>query len=159
MILTTSRKPGRKTRRFAKVLSRFFNWTYVQRGKTPVSDFGSRYAIVQEVKGNPAYLKIYDGEEVFSMRFSVGEINKVKMGRETPVFYGKIPFSRCLRYFNALSADEKVSRKVANALLSPKCVFVRRKDDRLILDMQYDRKRVARVISDERWILCSGKIR
>ncbi len=159
MILTTSRKPGRKTRRFAKVISRYFNWTYIQRGKTPSQEFGSRYAIVQEIKGNPAVLKIYDGEEVFSMRFSVGEINKIKMGREIPVFFGKVPFARCLRYFNALSADERVSRKVAKSLLSPKSVFVRKKDDRLVFELTYDRKIVTRVISHERWIFCSGKVR
>ena len=159
MILTTSRKPGRKTRRFAKVMSRFFNWTYVQRGKTPVSELGNRYAIVQEIKGNPAILKIYDGVEVFSMRFSVGEINKIKMGREVPVFYGKVPFSRCLRYFNALSADEKVSRKVVNALLSPKSVFIKKKDNKIVLELVYDKRTVTRMISDERWIFCSGKVR
>ncbi len=157
MILTTSRKPGRKTRRLAKVLARFFNWYYVQRGKSPISEFGSSFAIIQEIKGNPAILKIYDKKEVFSMIFNAGEINKVKMGRETPVFFGKLPFDvSCLRYFNSLSASEKFSKKVAASISSPKCVFVRRKE-RLIFELRYDDKLVARLITNERRIQCKTK--
>ncbi len=146
MILTTSRKPSRKTRRLAKVLSRFFNWNYVQRGKTPIEEFGRKFAIIQEIKGNPAFLKIYDGREVLSISFSTGEINKVKMGKEVPVFFGKLPFDATyLRYFNALSADEKCSRKLALSISSPKRVLVRRKN-RYVFDLEYDSREVTRLI-------------
>ncbi len=155
MILTTSRKPSRKTRRLAKVISRFFNWHYMQRGKKPIDDFGSKYAIIQEVKGNPSILKLFDGEEVLSISFTSGEVNKVKMDREVPVFYGKLPFNpKYLRYFNALSVDEKFSKKVAESINSPKKVFVKRKDKKIFLEFLYDREVVVRLITCERWIRC-----
>jgi U3 small nucleolar ribonucleoprotein protein IMP4 len=156
MILTTSRKPGKRTRRLAKILARFFNWYYVQRGKTSIKEFDANFAIIQEVKGNPGILKIYNsGEVAFSLKFTLGETNKVKVGRETPVFFGKLPFNvYCLSYFNALSANEKFSRKVAISISSPKSVFVRRRDEKLIFELKYNNKLVARLISRERWIQC-----
>ncbi|RLI73101.1 rRNA maturation protein, partial [Archaeoglobales archaeon] len=56
MILTTSRKPSKKTRRLAKVLARFMNWSYLNRGKISFEDLLSmgKLAIIEEVKGNPA---------------------------------------------------------------------------------------------------------
>ncbi len=160
MILTTSRKPGRKTRRLAKVLSRFFNWRYVQRGKKSIDDFGGKFIIIQEVKGNPSILKIYDGLEVLSIFFNVGEINKVKMGSEVPIFHGRLPFNiALLKYFNSLSSDEKFSRKVAQSLDSPKNVFVKRENKKIIFELKYNKIDVVRLITRERWIQSNVKIR
>jgi len=53
MILTASRKPGRKTRTLAKVMARFMNWRYVTRGKMSLEEvfsLGDKLAIIEEVE-------------------------------------------------------------------------------------------------------------
>jgi U3 small nucleolar ribonucleoprotein protein IMP4 len=117
MLLTTSRKPGRKTRTLAKVLARYFNWRYVNRGKMSLEDIFSisdDVAIISEIKGNPSLLKIYTGgKEKLRLRFNLGKINKIKMDDSTPVFVGDPPFDPLI--FGALPkgrAGMKLTRKV-----------------------------------------------
>ncbi|MBP2172277.1 rRNA maturation protein [Methanococcus voltae] len=81
MIITTSRKPSQRTRSLANDLSRVFNIKTVNRGKTSASELLEKYKnliVIEELKGNPNKLKIYDVEnnKVFSV------IMAVKLQRE-----------------------------------------------------------------------------
>ncbi len=58
MIVTTSRKPSRKTRVFCRSLSAFFNFDYITRGKTPLTTFGDAI-LIGDQKGNPGSIRIY----------------------------------------------------------------------------------------------------
>lgn len=116
-ILTTSRKPGRKTRRFAKVLASFFNWRYLNRGKLSLEDINSlseTFWIISEVKGNPAILTLYErGEKRFEMNFTLSNVKKVNMDESAVVFQGKLPFDPVI--FGAIpqtKAGLKLARKV-----------------------------------------------
>lgn len=115
-LLTTSRKPGRKTRRFAKVIARFFNWRYVNRGKLSLEDFATLseiFWIISEVKGNPAILTLYErGEKKLELSFTVSNVNRIKMDDSAAVFKGKTPVDPLL--FGALpqtKAGLKLARK------------------------------------------------
>ncbi|AAB90132.1 rRNA maturation protein [Archaeoglobus fulgidus] len=116
-VLTTSRKPGRKTRRFAKVLARFFNWKYVNRGKLSLEDLAGiaeRFWIISEVKGNPAILNLYErGEKTLEVSFTLSNVNKIKMDDSPAVFKGKAPIDPLV--FGAIpqtKAGLKLTRKV-----------------------------------------------
>ncbi len=144
MILTTSRDPSRRTRRFAKVLARFMNWRYVQRGKMSLEDLFSNLtenlAMITEIKANPAFLKIYDrnGREIISLRINVGEIRKEKMNDDFVVFIGEPPFDPLiLGAMPKVKAAEKFVRKVE----TKKIVKVHGN----VLDFLYDGKRVLRM--------------
>ncbi|MCS7121883.1 MAG: rRNA maturation protein [Archaeoglobaceae archaeon] len=117
MILTTSRKPSRKTRSFAKVLARFTNWLYVNRGKMSLEDIrrlSEDFVIVSEMRANPSALYFYrKGKPFLTIRISVSSVKKVKISNEPAIFIGKAPFEPTL--INALpqtSAALKLLRKV-----------------------------------------------
>ncbi len=130
MLLTTSRKPSRKTRSLAKALSRFLNWRYVNRGKMnleKVFSLDKDVAIIEEIKGNPAILKMYkNSKEYFRMRFNVSNIRKVKMDDSTPVFIGNPPFDPLI--FGAIPHN-KPGLKLMRKVDFPKEIYVR--DDKL----------------------------
>ena len=116
-LLTTSRKPGRKTRRFAKVLARFFNWRYINRGKLSLEDLSNlseAFWIISEVKGNPAILTLYEKcEKRLEISFTLSNVNKLKMDDSAVVFQGKLPFDPVI--FGAIpqtKAGIKLARKV-----------------------------------------------
>ncbi|OYT34512.1 ribosomal biosynthesis protein [Archaeoglobales archaeon ex4484_92] len=95
MILTTSRKPSRKTRTLAKVLAKFFNWDYVSRGKKNLNEFMEldEFCLLSEIKGNPALLHFYKkGEKILEIGFKTSNIKKVKLDGTPPVFIGEAPF-------------------------------------------------------------------
>ncbi len=76
---------------------------------------GEKLAILTEVKGNPAILKILDssGKELLWMRFSVSNIIKARMDNSPVVFLGKAPFDPLL--FEAIPQSEagvRFSRKM-----------------------------------------------
>ncbi|MCS7143524.1 MAG: rRNA maturation protein [Archaeoglobaceae archaeon] len=110
MILTTSRKPSRKTRSFAKALSRFLNWKYVQRGKISLEDFkNEKYCVISEIKGNPAFLSFYDGsKKTFEVFLSVSNVKKTEIERGEVVYFGEK-----YNFFNVLPARllEKFNEK------------------------------------------------
>lgn len=117
MILTTSRKPSRRTRSFAKALARFANWKYVNRGKMGLKDLVEifkDFVVVSEIKANPSFLWFYrDGRVVLRIRFTVSNIRKVDMDESPAVFIGKAPFDPTL--MNAIPqipASQKLVRKV-----------------------------------------------
>jgi len=143
VILTTSRKPSRKTRSLAKALSRFMNWRYVQRGKMSLEDVfsmlneGEKLAILSEVKGNPAILRILDsnGKEILWMRFNVSNIVKVKMDDSPVVFLGRSPFDPLL--LGAIPQNEaglKFSRKME----FKKRVVVRRDEEWITFEFWFE---------------------
>ncbi|AEF96501.1 ribosomal biogenesis protein [Methanotorris igneus] len=76
MIITTSRKPSQRTRSFANDLARALNVEYLTRGKTPLREIFEYYdkvIIIEEFKGNPGKLKIYDvlRNRILSMFISI----------------------------------------------------------------------------------------
>lgn len=144
MILTTSRKPSKKTRRLAKVLARFMNWSYLNRGKMNLEDLLSmgKLAIIEEIKGNPAILKVYNNGEVLKIRFNVSNINKVKMDKSPVVFIGKLPFDPLLlEAIPQTKAGIKFSRKMD----VKKRIFVKWKDDNLFLVFTYENTELFRM--------------
>jgi|Deesub1362A_J573_1020465.scaffolds.fasta_scaffold00706_23 U3 small nucleolar ribonucleoprotein protein IMP4 len=116
-VLTTSRKPGRRTRSFAKVIARYLNWKYINRGKKNLEEVLSlsrEVCIIEEIKGNPAVMNFYrNGKLTTRIYFSAGNVKKVKMDDTPPVFIGKPCFDPLL--FGAIPqsrAGEKLIRKV-----------------------------------------------
>ncbi len=143
MILTTSRKPSRRTRSLAKALARFMNWRYVQRGKMSLDDLFSmlnpneNLAIIHEVKGNPAILRIIDrrGRELLYIRFNVSNVVKVKMDDSPVVFVGKAPFDPLL--LGAIPQNE-AGLRFARKIEAKKVVYVRREGDWITLEFRYE---------------------
>ena len=140
VLLTTSRKPSRRTRSLAKALARFMNWTYINRGKLSVEELfemcQDKLAILKEVKGNPAFLEIYDknGNLLLKIRFSVSNVEKVKMDNSPVVFLGKSPFDPLI--FGALPQD-KAGLKLARKVDFPKKVYVHRRGEWIELEFYY----------------------
>jgi U3 small nucleolar ribonucleoprotein protein IMP4 len=108
MFITTSRKPSRKTRTFAKVLADFLNLEYVPRGKTGISEFLSeRMIVIGEKDGNPFSMKIISPEgDSVNLYFNVSNILKVKTGKAPVIFKGEPPFDPSL--FGAVGEGVKV---------------------------------------------------
>ncbi len=103
MLVTTSRNPSRKTRRFARTLSHIFGWTYVTRGKSPIEELlwlaekrSTRMGIVSEIKGNPAFIHFFnhDGRFISGLKISPGIIRKTEKNLD-----GYVLFSDEIRYF------------------------------------------------------------
>ena len=143
MILTTSRKPSRRTRSLAKALSRFMNWRYITRGKLSLKELYSMLgkneylAIIEEVKGNPAILKIVHPEKglIHFIRFNVSNIVKVKMDDSPVVFIGKVPFDPVI--LGALPQTE-AGLKLARKIDPKKKVFVKEDEEWITLDFRYE---------------------
>jgi len=91
MIVTTSRKPSRRTRSFAKAFSRFLNWKYVQRGKMSLKDLRTdQLCMISEIKGNPAVMNFFlDGIKRYELFFTVSNVKKVEMGDEPVLYIGE----------------------------------------------------------------------
>ncbi len=127
MILTTSRKPSRRTRSFAKAIARYLNWKYVNRGKKSLEEvFGldRDVCVISEIKGNPAILHFYrEGREYFRIGFTVSNVKKVEMDNSTPVFIGRAPFDPLL--FGALP-QSRAAMKLARKVDFPKKIVVKK---------------------------------
>jgi U3 small nucleolar ribonucleoprotein protein IMP4 len=142
VLLTTSRKPSRRTRSLAKALARFMNWRYINRGKLSLEELyemceNENLALIKEVKGNPAILEIVDpksGKTLLRIRFSVSNVVKVKMDDSPVVFVGKAPFDPLL--LEALPQN-KPGLKLARKIDSNKKVYVKRKEGWIILEFYY----------------------
>ncbi|AIY90088.1 rRNA maturation protein [Geoglobus acetivorans] len=130
--LTTSRDPSQRTRSFAKVISRYMNWYYLQRGKLSMEDLfekSDRIVLIREIKGNPAFLDLYTGnKKSMTMRINVGTIKKEKMDDSPVYFAGRLPFDPViLGAMPKIDAGEKLARK-----LNLKKIVYARKDGKLI---------------------------
>jgi len=143
VLLTTSRKPSRRTRSLAKVLARFMNWRYINRGKLSLNELfklssDEGLAIIEEVKGNPAILKIINPKDesiLLKIRFNVSNVIKVKMDDSPVVFIGKVPFDPVL--LEAIP-QSKAGLKLARKVDFKKKVFVRRSDEFYIFEFYYE---------------------
>ncbi|MEM2176912.1 MAG: rRNA maturation protein [Archaeoglobaceae archaeon] len=104
MIITTSRKPSRKTRRFVKAISKFLGWKYVQRGKMSLKNLSlDRICIVTEIKGNPGVMNFYEnGEKVLEIFFSVSNIKKNFNGE---IMKDVLYIGNKYNFFNTISKD------------------------------------------------------
>ena len=81
MLITTSRKPSKRTRSFCRSLNRVLTSEYVNRGKMSMRDVllkaselgSSRVALIHEFQGNPSKLSFYDdgGNELISLDITV----------------------------------------------------------------------------------------
>jgi len=156
MIITTSRKPSRKTRRLARVLANFMNWEYITRGKLSFEELyltlkkGENLAVIEEIKGNPAILKIISPEKgiIMLIKFSIGEIRKIKMDKSPVVFVGKPPFDPLIFESFPLS---KTASKLINKVEFKKKIYVKRKNEILVFEFKYDKELITRLkIHDSR---------
>lgn len=85
MLISTSRKPSQKTRKFCKNLSHAFDYDYVNRGKSSIRDLLVKskelgrigVLLVYEIKGNPSKLTFLseNGEEELAILISAETAN------------------------------------------------------------------------------------
>ncbi|AGK61885.1 hypothetical protein Asulf_01919 [Archaeoglobus sulfaticallidus PM70-1] len=151
MILTTSRKPGRKTRTLAKFLAKFMNWKYISRGKKSlekVYSLSPDVAILEEIKGNPSILRIIkNGREVFSMRFNPGKIEKVKMDNSPVFFSGDVWFDPLI--FDAVPvsfAGKKMKKKFKAMGALKKEILVKKDRNKYHMLFNYSGRLVGKLI-------------
>jgi hypothetical protein len=88
MLVTTSRDPSSKARRFGKALASFLSLPYVNRGKQRISEEGT-WLVVVERNGNPhGLVKCSPGnEELLTFTLS-GETSKGRLKSLVPVVTG-----------------------------------------------------------------------
>ncbi|MBQ2652684.1 MAG: ribonucleotide-diphosphate reductase subunit beta [Methanobrevibacter sp.] len=89
MLISTSRKPSQKTRKFCKTLARTTGSTSVNRGKMNMRELLLKalevdevnLAIVNEIKGNPSKITFYSnkGEVLLVLLISVSMTNNEKL--------------------------------------------------------------------------------
>ena len=89
MLISTSRKPSQKTRKFCKTLARTTDSTSVNRGKMNMRELLLKaleveevnLAIVNEIKGNPSKITFYSnkGEVLLVLLISVSMANNEKL--------------------------------------------------------------------------------
>ena len=80
MLISTSRKPSQKTRKFCKVLSRTTDSTSVNRGKLNMRELllmalevdEYNVAVVNEIKGNPSRISFYSNKGELLLTLLVG---------------------------------------------------------------------------------------
>jgi U3 small nucleolar ribonucleoprotein protein IMP4 len=116
------------------------NWIYINRGKRSMEELfemcDDKLALIKEVKGNPAILEVLDKNSklLLRIRFSVSNIEKVKMDESPVVFVGKAPFDPLI--LGAIPQD-KAGLKLARKIDTPKKVYVRRKDGWIELEFYF----------------------
>jgi len=86
MLISTSRKPSQKTRKFCKNFSHAFDFDYVNRGKSSLRDLlikakqsgHDSLVLVYQIKGNPSKLTFYDlnSKELLALLVSVNTTNE-----------------------------------------------------------------------------------
>lgn len=98
---------------------------------------GERVAIISEVKGNPAILRILDssGKEVLWMRFNVSNVVKVKMDDSPVVFLGKAPFDPLI--LGAIPQNE-AGKRFARKMEWKKRVIVRRDEEWITFEFWFE---------------------
>ena len=124
--LTTSRDPSQRTRRFARAISSFMEWRYIQRGKKSLDEILSEYRkiiILREIKGNPSFMDIFEnGRKILTIRINVGIIRRERVESSPVYFAGKAPFDPLI--LGALPKS-KAGEKFARKSLPKKIVYVR----------------------------------
>ena len=89
MLISTSRKPSQKTRKFCKTLARTTDSTSINRGKMNMRELLLKaleldeinLAIVNEIKGNPSKITFYsnEGEVLLVLLISISMDNNEKL--------------------------------------------------------------------------------
>ena len=99
MIVTTSRDPSSKARRFARALASFLSLPYVNRGKQATGE-DETWLVVIEDHGNPAGLvkRSSEKEEQLSFRLS-GETEARRLKRSVPQVAGKGAVAQSIAQF------------------------------------------------------------
>jgi len=124
--LTTSRDPSQRTRRFARAISSFMDWKYIQRGKRSMDEILKEYSriiILREIKGNPSFMDVFeDGRKILTLRINVGIIRRERMEKSPVYFAGKAPFDPLI--LGALPKS-KAGEKFARKSQPKKIVYVR----------------------------------
>jgi rRNA maturation protein Rpf1 len=89
MLVTTSRDPSSKARRFARALASFLSLPYVNRGKSNLEE-EETWLVVREDHGNPSGLskRSQEGEEQLNFQLS-GEPDKKRLKMSVPKVAGK----------------------------------------------------------------------
>ena len=80
MLISTSRKPSQKTRKFCKVLARTTDSTSVNRGKMNMRELLLKalevdeynVAVVNEIKGNPSRISFYSNKGELLLTLLIG---------------------------------------------------------------------------------------
>ena len=141
--ITTSRDPSQRTRSFCKVIARFMNWNYIQRGKSPFREMVKAYPeviVVREIKGNPAFMDFFrNGKRRAMIRINVGVIRKEKMDDSPVYFAGRVPFDPLM--FGAIPKDH-AGEKFALKIKPKKVVYSKRGRE---LDFRYDGRQILTV--------------
>lgn len=89
MLLTTSRDPSSKARRFARALASFLSLPYVNRGKQSLEE-DETWLVVMEDHGNPAGLSKRSKERVEQLSFRLsGEPEARRLKSSVPKVAGK----------------------------------------------------------------------
>jgi rRNA maturation protein Rpf1 len=99
MLVTTSRDPSSKARRFARALASFLSLPYVNRGKLSLGE-DETWLVVIEDHGNPAGLikRSQEKEEQLSFQLS-GEAESKRLKRSVPKVAGKGTVSLAIAQF------------------------------------------------------------
>lgn len=102
MIVTTSRKPSRRTRMFVKSFCKFLGWKYLQRGKMSLKDLRfDNLCIISEIKGNPGVMSFYfGGKKMLEILFSVSNVRKIES-----VEGGVLHVGENFNFFGAISKE------------------------------------------------------
>ncbi|HLI46013.1 MAG TPA: hypothetical protein VKU94_02345 [Geobacterales bacterium] len=97
LLITTSRRPSRRTRSFVRDLALLFNAERITRGKSSIDDLlselvnGSKLLVIDTKKGNPSRIRVYDRNGLLKIYI----LRSVKLLREIKglkkVSFSKIP--------------------------------------------------------------------
>lgn len=128
MLLTTSRKPSRKTRTFAKVLASFMNWKYESRGKSSLDFLEDRVAVIEERNGNPGLMKITSPKGSYVLEFNISNIKKMRFDSSPVVVVGNPKFAEIF---------EAIPERVRMNFEADKKIFVKKFHSMNILDFKY----------------------
>jgi len=128
MLLTTSRKPGRKTRTFAKVLASFMNWRYEPRGKSSLDFSEDKVAVIEERNGNPGLIRIITPSGKYVLEFNISNVKKMKFDSSPVVVFGDPKFAKIL---DAIPASVKMNFE------PEKKIFVKKFRGISFLDFKY----------------------
>lgn len=156
MLVTTSRKPGNRTRTFTKLFSRFFNLEYVPRGKKGLDCFPDGFIIIEEKDGNPHIIRLKKARnaqsEIF-MRFNVQEMDLSTDFDGSPVFYevksktiSKTSFDSDRTFsMDLFSKFGAISSKTAVNFKPRKKVFLRKEKNGFIIHFTFENRNVFRL--------------
>ena len=106
MLVTTSRDPSPKTRRFGRALAEFLSFPYLNRGKQGFSG-EETWLVVVEDHGNPQGLvkRSTAGEELISFRL-LGEPMEGRLKRDVPLVTGPATEATAIAQFFELEWSE-----------------------------------------------------